>query len=194
MYENEKEAFGKLLLDLCKSVNRPFDADLVRVFWEDLQHVPFPHVERQAKQLRISGKKSFNSNDLRPPPEERVGLGGPDNQQLLAKLDRALVRLWDRLSDSQRSLATHQEYIWTNDRIAPRPVALVIKPDFVMIGDRRVDYPGHRIRVIDCDLDAAFDDPRPTVSREPGSDDDFNEAQAARDLLNRTGSPDLLRP
>jgi hypothetical protein len=192
MYENEKEEFGRALQDLCMSVNRPFTADLSRVFWEDLKAIPFPQVDRQIQAIRRSGKKTFNSNDLRPPPEERGLIGGPDNHQLLSRLDRAFVRLWDRLSDGQRSLSPFQEYIWSNDRIAPRPVALVIKPDRVQLGDRVIEYPGHRINVIDCDLDT-LDQP----SVEPRASefgDDFNEAEAVRDLLNRRGASGVLRP
>lgn len=202
MYEQDRESFVKLIADLCVSVGRSFSADLGRVLWEDLQHVPFNAIERQAKTIRISGKKTFNSNDLRPPPEEMQAIGGPDNNAQLDKLTRAMCRIWDRLSDNQRMLAQFHEFVWTRDKIAPRPVALVIKPDFVEFivdGEMvRKDFPGHRITVYDAEM---FDDvpPPKTVatsgtSREPGSDDDFDEAAAARALLNRTDSPDLLRP
>lgn len=195
MYEQDKEAFAKLIADVCRSVNRPCSPEDIRVYWEDLQNVPFPAIERAAKAVRASGKKSFNSNDLRPPPEERAQLGGPDNHELLARLDRAFCRLFDRLSDNQRHLAQFHEYVWTNDRIAPRPIALIIKSDVVDLGDRQINYPGHRINVIDCDLtDWQDQQARPSIAREPGADDDFDEAAAARDLLNRTGAPGVLRP
>lgn len=200
MYEQDKEAFAKLMMDLCLSVNRPYSAELTRVFWEDLQHVPFPQIERQAKNVRIAGKKTFNSNDLRPPPEEMQAIGGPDNHALLDKLTRAMCRIWDRLSDNQRMLAQFHEFVWSRDKIAPRPVALVIKPDFVelIIDGKKVgrDFPGHRITVYDAEM---FDDEKPAakaieVSREPGSDDDFDEAAAATALLKATNAQDLLRP
>jgi hypothetical protein len=199
MYENERESFGKLIQDLCMSVNRPFSADMLRVYWDDLQHVPFAAVERAAKAVRASGKKAFNSNDLRPPPEERSIIGGPDNSQIIARLDAHLCRyLWSRLSDNQRALANYQEFIWTNDRIAPRPVALVIKPDrqvLIVDGVEHVyEYPGHRISLADCDL-GEWDLPRANViEHKPAAlTDEFDEAEAARDLLNRKGAPDLLR-
>lgn len=183
MYEADREAFSTLMTDLCRSVNRPMSAEMLRVFWEDLQHVPFPQVQRQATSLRTKGKRNFNSNDLRPPPDERAAIGGPDNAHLLNMLSDHMNRhLWNRLTDMQRSLGQFQEFVWTNDRIAPRPVALVIKADG--------DSPGHRINVIDCSLDP-WDEPKRDSAqqlRDPGSDDEFDEAAAARDLLSRSAT------
>ena len=172
MYDIDREPFANLMKELCVSVNRPFTADLLKVFWDDLNAIPFQMIERQAKTIRASGKKAFTSHDLRPPPEERHTIGGPDNNALLAQLCNAMNRIYDRLTLNQRAVANYHEFIWTRDRIAPRPVALVIKADG--------DAPGHRITLTDCALDEFDDRPPPT---QPHSE--WNEADAVRDVLKR---------
>jgi hypothetical protein len=80
VYQTDFDAFKKTVNDLCVSVNRPFNDDLVRVFWDDLKAVPLGQVQFRAKLLRTTGKTKFTSNDLRPEPEAVVHRpvdGGP---------------------------------------------------------------------------------------------------------------------
>lgn len=72
VYQTDFDEFKRLLADLCVSVNRPFNDDLVRVFWDDLKAIPLGKVQFRAKLLRTTGKTKFTSNDLRPELEETV--------------------------------------------------------------------------------------------------------------------------
>ena len=69
MLQTEFDQFKTVLSDLCVSVNRPFNDDLLRVFWEDLRSVPLHRVKDRAKCLREVGKTRFVASDLRPDPE-----------------------------------------------------------------------------------------------------------------------------
>lgn len=187
MYANEKPEFAKMLKDLCMSVDRPFDEDMLRVFWDDLENVPYPQIERQAKLIRASGKKRFMSNDLRPPPEERAALN-PDSDNL-AVIDRinAYVNrhLWNSMSRLQRLYK--REWVFTRDKAAPRCVALRIHPDVENEDSpSEIRYPGHYIKVEDCDLD--YTPPLAAPAHEQTFADryqNFNEADAVRGVLNR---------
>ena len=66
MYQIDFDDFRKILGDLCVSVNRPFNDDLARVFWEDLKNVHLSEVRERAKYLRSCGKSRFTANDLKP--------------------------------------------------------------------------------------------------------------------------------
>jgi hypothetical protein len=66
MYNAEYDTFKQTLTDLCIAVNRPYNDDLMRVFWEDLRPCPLPQIQEHAKRLRAEGKKQFTSADLRP--------------------------------------------------------------------------------------------------------------------------------
>jgi hypothetical protein len=66
MYTAEFDTFKQTLTDLCVAVNRPYNDDLVRVFWEDLRPCPLPQIQEHAKRLRAEGKTKFTSADLRP--------------------------------------------------------------------------------------------------------------------------------
>jgi hypothetical protein len=66
MYAAEYDAFKQTLTDLCVAVNRPYNDDLVRVFWEDLRPCSLPQIQEHAKKLRGEGKTRFTSADLRP--------------------------------------------------------------------------------------------------------------------------------
>lgn len=70
MYQSDFDEFKKTLSDLCVAVNRPFNDELSRVFWEDLKHMHLSAVRERAKYLRAAGKTRFTSNDLRPEPEK----------------------------------------------------------------------------------------------------------------------------
>jgi hypothetical protein len=70
MYPAEYDDFKKTIADLCTAVNRPFNDDLARVFWEDLRHSHLSAIRERAKYLRACGKTRFTSNDLRPEPEK----------------------------------------------------------------------------------------------------------------------------
>lgn len=182
MYPNEKAEFAQLLTDLCLSVDRPFDKDLLRVFWNDLQHIPMPEIQRQAAILRGSGKKRFSSHDLRPPPEERGALSGDfDNHAIIDRLDAYMLRnIWPRLTNWQRVKPRTFEY--TRDKVSPRVLALIIDADG--------DSPGHRIAVADCALD--YTPPLPAPMREQSFADryqNFDEAAAVREVLNRRDTP-----
>ena len=85
MYQTDFDDFKKTLTDLCVSVNRPINDDLVRVFWDDLKNVPLAKIQFRAKLLRTTGKTKFTSNDLRPEPEElhRPVQDGPSVQDRL---------------------------------------------------------------------------------------------------------------
>lgn len=65
MYTAEFEAFKQTLTDLCVSVNRPVNDDLVRVFWDDLRPCQLYQVQERARTLRREGKTKFTSADLR---------------------------------------------------------------------------------------------------------------------------------
>lgn len=67
MYNAEYDTFKQTLTDLCIAVNRPYNDDLVRVFWEDLRWCELPQIQEHASRLRKEGKKQFMSADLRPP-------------------------------------------------------------------------------------------------------------------------------
>jgi hypothetical protein len=69
MYPTDYDDFKQTIADLCTAVNRPFNDDLARVFWEDLKHSHLSAVRERAKYLRACGKTRFTSNDLRPEPE-----------------------------------------------------------------------------------------------------------------------------
>lgn len=66
MYTAEFDAFRKTLTDLCVSVNRPVNDDLVRVFWDDLRPCSLREIQELAGKLRREGKTRFTSADLRP--------------------------------------------------------------------------------------------------------------------------------
>jgi hypothetical protein len=66
MYNAEYDTFKQTLTDLCIAVNRPYNDDLVRVFWEDLRRCQLPQIQEHAKRLREEGKTKFISADLRP--------------------------------------------------------------------------------------------------------------------------------
>lgn len=66
MYNAEFDTFKQTLTDLCIAVNRPYNDDLMRVFWEDLRPWQLPSIQERAKWLRAEGKKQFTSADLRP--------------------------------------------------------------------------------------------------------------------------------
>lgn len=175
MYPTEYDEFVKLLTDLCISTNRPCTNDLVRVFWEDLQHVPFKVVQRQAALLRTKGQMKFSSNDLRPPPEERSVVGAAfDNNVTMTRLTDYVNRhYWHRLSHMQR-LCMHT-FIFSGPREAPRCTGLRFEQDG--------DYPQILVRVEDLALDSA---PLPTRDDVPmQSRENWNEADAVRDVLNR---------
>lgn len=69
VYQTEFDSFKTTLSDLCVAVNRPFNDDLARVFWEDLKRFPLTEIQQRAKLMRASGKRQFTSNDLRPETE-----------------------------------------------------------------------------------------------------------------------------
>jgi hypothetical protein len=186
MYLHEQEEFAVLLKDLCISTNRPFDKDVLRVFLADLKDVPLQGIQRQAAIIARKGDKHFKSADLRPPAEPGAGpLLGFDNHAIIAKIyDHVFRTVWSSLSQLQR-LYKH-EWVFTRDYAAPRCVALRIHPDReeLMIGGelRTFEYPGYYVRYEDCDLGTM--PTRETIPlQERGSD--WNEADAARDLLNR---------
>lgn len=66
MYQIDYDEFKKTLSDLCVSVNRPFNDDLARVFWEDLKYSHLSEVRERAKFVRACGKTRFTAHDLRP--------------------------------------------------------------------------------------------------------------------------------
>lgn len=187
MYVNELEEFGKLLKDLCVSVDRPFDKDLLSVFWEDLKGVPLQAIQRQAAALRSKGVKRFSSNDLKPPMEEGAGgIATFDNHAIIDRIHAHMLRnIWATLSPYQR-LFKHA-WVYTRDRAAPRCVALKIEADTIeeMIDGRLVEkhYPGHYIRLEDCD--AGFEPSRTDMPLQNRHAPGWNDADAARDLLNR---------
>lgn len=190
MYPNEKAEFAIMLRDMCTSVDRPFDEDMLRVFWDDLEHVPFAQVQRQSKLIRASGKKRFLSSDLRPPPEERAKLNpDSDNDAIMNRIDAYILRyLWPTLSQRQRMTAGREWVYDTRDRSAPRLVAMRIKPD-VDHEDcpNEVRYSGHYIKLEDCDMEYT---PPPKVSQPHETTfadryQNFDEANAVRDVLNR---------
>jgi hypothetical protein len=88
MYQVEFDEFKKTLSDLCTSVNRPFNDDLCRVFWEDLKGFPLKQIQFRAKLLRATGKMKFTAGDLKPEPEEKPidsGPSGPAAHEILAE-------------------------------------------------------------------------------------------------------------
>lgn len=70
MYQADYDEFKKTLSDLCVAVNRPFNDDLARVFWEDLKGAHLSAVKERAKFLRACGKSRFTSQDLKPEPDK----------------------------------------------------------------------------------------------------------------------------
>jgi hypothetical protein len=68
MYTAEFDAFKQTLTDLCVSVNRPVNDDLVRVFWDDLRPCSLHQIQEHAKRLRVEGKTRFTAADLREIP------------------------------------------------------------------------------------------------------------------------------
>lgn len=72
MYATDFDEFKQSLGDLCVAVNRPFNDELARVFWDDLKTFPLSEVKQRAKYLRAGGKRQFTSHDLRPekPPQQ----------------------------------------------------------------------------------------------------------------------------
>lgn len=66
MYQTDFDEFKKTIGDLCVSVNRPFNDDLARVFWEDLKGQHLSEIRERAKYLRACGKSRFTANDLKP--------------------------------------------------------------------------------------------------------------------------------
>lgn len=189
MYETEREEFNRLIRDLCMAVNRPCNDDLLRVMWEDLKAVPFAQLDRQAKILRVAGKKGFTSNDLRPPPDMQMMLTF-NNHEIVDRIDAFVLRhIWASLTVWQRLCG--REWVYTRDKIAPRCIGLRIKPDktWINLPDEngtvvQVEHhhPGRFIRLEDCDLDYT---PPHIDARPQLTDQAFDEAQAARDLLNR---------
>lgn len=87
MFQSEFDHFKTVLSDLCTAVNRPFNDDLLRVFWEDLKDVPLGQVRFQAKLLRTTGKTKFVSHDLRAPVQASASAtsAGPSVQDQLAE-------------------------------------------------------------------------------------------------------------
>jgi hypothetical protein len=69
MYQTDYDDFKKTIADLCVAVNRPFNDDLARVFWEDLKGCHLSAIRERSKYLRACGKTRFTSNDLRPERE-----------------------------------------------------------------------------------------------------------------------------
>lgn len=69
MYSTDYDEFKKTLSDLCISVNRPFNDDLCRVFWEDLRGQHLSEVRERAKYVRACGKTRFTAHDLKPERE-----------------------------------------------------------------------------------------------------------------------------
>lgn len=186
MYETQRDEFENLIRDLCTSTDRACGADLLRVFWSDLKDVPLQAIQRQAAVLRTKGVKRFSSNDLRPPAEEASGpIIAYDNNAIIDRLGNYMIRrLWSKLSLVQR-LYKHS-WVYTRDRTAPRCIALKIEADReekMIDGELRViEYPGYYIRHEDCDLDdLPTRDDLPLQSR----DENWNEAAAATELLNR---------
>jgi hypothetical protein len=68
VYNAEFDAFKQTLTDLCVSVNRPVNDDLVRVFWDDLRGCSLHQIQEHAKRLRREGKTRFTAGDLRETP------------------------------------------------------------------------------------------------------------------------------
>lgn len=66
MYTAEFDTFKQTLIDLCTAVNRPFNDDLLRVFWEDLRPYSLLEIQQRAGRLRREGQQKFKSADLRP--------------------------------------------------------------------------------------------------------------------------------
>lgn len=71
MYSAEYDSFKQALSDTCVAVNRPFNDDLVRVFWEDLRDFRLGEIQTQAAKVRADGKTKFTSADLRPPMQPK---------------------------------------------------------------------------------------------------------------------------
>jgi hypothetical protein len=69
MYQTDYDEFKKTLSDLCVSVNRPFNDDLCRVFWDDLRGQHLSAIRERAKYVRACGKTRFTAHDLKPEPE-----------------------------------------------------------------------------------------------------------------------------
>jgi hypothetical protein len=81
MYQTDYDEFKKTLSDLCVSVNRPFNDDLCRVFWDDLKGAHLSEVRERAKYVRACGKTRFTAHDLRPerePPAPANTYTAPD--------------------------------------------------------------------------------------------------------------------
>ncbi len=66
MYSAEYDTFKQTLTDLCIAVNRPYNDDLVRVFWEDLRPYALPEIQDRVRCVRREGNQKFKSADLRP--------------------------------------------------------------------------------------------------------------------------------
>jgi hypothetical protein len=92
VFQSEFDEFKKSLSDLCTAVNRPFNDDLCRVFWEDLKSIPLGQVQFRAKLLRATGKTKFTSNDLRPPPEEKPVETGPSGPSVMDQLNDFVIK------------------------------------------------------------------------------------------------------
>lgn len=103
MYSTEFDSFKATLTDLCIAVNRPYNDDLVRVFWDDLRWCQLPLIQEHATRLRREGKKQFTTADLRPPPRA-AGTFEPARADL-DKFDRfGNIQFWKflRLYDTTR--------------------------------------------------------------------------------------------
>lgn len=175
MFPNEYDEFKRLLSDLCTSTNRPFTNDLVRVYWEDLKHVPLAEVQRAAAKLRTKGTAKFTSNDLRPPPEERAPVVGVDNETMMTRLvDYSRARYGTQMTPWQH--CRPGTFTYSGDRAAPRITGYRVAADG--------DSPGFYISVTDLDLDPR-DDRRPFADVASSMPENFNEADQVRDLLNR---------
>jgi hypothetical protein len=96
MYPTDYDEFKKTLNDLCVAVNRPFNDDLARVFWEDLKHNHLSEIRERSKYLRACGKTRFTSHDLRPEPEPAKPTTtyepGPDVDRFHAFGQRCLMK------------------------------------------------------------------------------------------------------
>ncbi len=89
MYQIDYDEFKQVLKDLCISVNRPFNDDLMRVFWADLRRVSLADVKRQAEFVRSQGNRKFSAADLKPavghvPKFKGVEGDGSDDFQRIA--------------------------------------------------------------------------------------------------------------
>jgi hypothetical protein len=140
MYQTDYDEFKKTIGDLCVAVNRPFNDDLARVFWEDLKWLNLSDVRERAKYLRACGKTRFTSGDLRPekaPPKE-----ASDGPSVEDRLDAYVFRT-KQLTNAQR-LGSAWTYLYRGN---PRTGEGLETTGVVIAADG--DAPGYRVMVID---------------------------------------------